>query len=333
MKNNSLISVIIPVYQAEKWLHKCLNSIVCQTYKEIEIIAVDDGSSDNCGRICEEYAFRDSRVRVLHQQNRGVSAARQAGLNLAKGDYVIYVDSDDWVEHDMISKLYDKAIQDEVDVVICDYFEDRNNKSTYISQKPKSLENRKLLIQLLNQQLHGSCCNKLVKRDCYDKYNVKFPVGINIYEDLFVMCQFVYNGAKVSYLPNAFYHYNLAMNDNSLSMRISMKGVEEKMKFVDMMNQLICMGETEKLYIIKKSILRDLFQLNQKQLLQTTYREIHKAVINEGKNYHLFTPHGYVLSMALKNRYVYAHFCFLLSLFFIKIKNLVKKRFLKTQKK
>ena len=95
------ISVIVPVYKVEPYLRKCLDSIVNQTYRNLQIILVDDGSPDNCGKICDEYAARDRRIEVIHQENGGISAARNAGLNLADGDYIGWVDSDDWIEPEM----------------------------------------------------------------------------------------------------------------------------------------------------------------------------------------------------------------------------------------
>ena len=95
------ISVIVPVYKVEPYLRKCLDSIINQTYRNLQIILVDDGSPDNCGAICDEYASKDSRIEVIHEENGGVSAARNAGLKLAAGDYIGWVDSDDWIEPDM----------------------------------------------------------------------------------------------------------------------------------------------------------------------------------------------------------------------------------------
>ena len=96
--NQGLVSIIVPVYKAEKYIHRCIDSLLAQTYKNIEAVLVDDGSPDNCGAICDEYAAKDSRVKVFHQQNRGVSAARNTGLAHIKGEWITFVDSDDYIE-------------------------------------------------------------------------------------------------------------------------------------------------------------------------------------------------------------------------------------------
>lgn len=102
---NPKISIIVPVYEVEPYIHKCVDSILAQTFTDFELILVDDGSPDNCGEICDEYEENDSRIRVIHKENGGPSSARNAGLNIAKGDYIGFVDSDDWIETDMYEML------------------------------------------------------------------------------------------------------------------------------------------------------------------------------------------------------------------------------------
>lgn len=116
------VSVVIPVYKAEAWLHRALDSICAQSLNNWECILVDDGSPDRSGEICDEYAEKDRRFRVIHQKNGGVSSARQAGIDAAKGEYSIHIDPDDWVEPTMLEELYHKAKEDNADMVICDYY-------------------------------------------------------------------------------------------------------------------------------------------------------------------------------------------------------------------
>ena len=104
-----MISVIVPIFGVENYLKRCVDSIIAQTYKELEIILVDDGSPDNCPKICDEYAISDSRVKVVHKQNGGLMSARQAGLRVANGEYVTFVDGDDWIEPDMYQKIHDSV--------------------------------------------------------------------------------------------------------------------------------------------------------------------------------------------------------------------------------
>lgn len=99
-----MVSIIVPIYNVEQYIPKCIESILAQTYRDFELILVDDGSPDNCGKICDEYAKQDSRVHVIHQENKGVSAARNAGISLAKGEYIMLVDSDDFITENMLEK-------------------------------------------------------------------------------------------------------------------------------------------------------------------------------------------------------------------------------------
>lgn len=102
---NPLISVIIPVYKVEKFLHRCVDSVINQTYKNLEIILIDDGSPDNCGNICDEYAKKDTRIKVIHQENQGLSGARNSGLNIAKGEYIYFIDSDDYIKKNTLENM------------------------------------------------------------------------------------------------------------------------------------------------------------------------------------------------------------------------------------
>ena len=121
METSPKISIIVPVYKVEKYLCRCLDSIVAQTFTDWECILIDDGSPDNSGKICDEYAEKDGRFRVIHQENAGVSAARNAGLDAARGEWIGFVDSDDWVESNMYEYLYNNALETKSDVVICGF--------------------------------------------------------------------------------------------------------------------------------------------------------------------------------------------------------------------
>ena len=144
----SLVTIIIPVYNAERWLCRCLNSVINQTYQNLEIILINDGSLDGSANICDEYATKDHRIRVIHQKNCGVSASRQKGIDYATGEYLIHVDSDDWVDKDMIAQLYSKAIEGNYDMVICDYYEEFNRKTNYCCQNPNTTDTQSLLHKL-----------------------------------------------------------------------------------------------------------------------------------------------------------------------------------------
>ena len=209
------VSVIVPVYKAEKYLRKCVDSILAQTFKDFEVLLVDDGSPDKSGEICEEYAKKDPRVRVFHKENGGVSSARQCGLDNARGEYTIHADPDDWVEPNMLEELYAKAKAEDADMVICDYYVNDRRGQRYVRQQPSALDHETVLRELF-QQLHGSCWNKLVRRACYREYDVSFPLEISFCEDLYVNTSLLLHDISVTYCSSAFYHYVQGVNENSI---------------------------------------------------------------------------------------------------------------------
>lgn len=209
------VSVIVPVYKAEAYLHRCVDSLLAQTFHDFEILLINDGSPDKSGEICDEYQLKDPRVRVIHKENGGVSSARQCGIDNALGEYTIHADPDDWVESSMLKELYDKAKEENADMVICDYIEEYKNRRIYHKQQPTSLDHDTVLKELF-LQLHGSCCNKLIRLSCYRKFRVKFPLELSCNEDQYVCASFLIHPLKISYISKAFYHYRQDANINSL---------------------------------------------------------------------------------------------------------------------
>lgn len=321
--NHPEISIIIPIYNREDTLAHCLDSVKSQTFQDWEALLVDDGSTDGSGVICDEYADSDQRFRAIHLVNGGASKARQEGVNQAEGTFVIHIDSDDWVESDMLQSMHDKAVSEQADIVICDFIEENNGKSRLCKQCPNSLDADEILKEMLLQQLHGSCCNKLVRRVCYNAANVSFPEGVNIFEDLFVTCQLLRNHPKVSYLPCAFYHYIIGQCEDNLTKRISLKGVNEKMQFVRLMSKQQFTTEHEELFLFKKDVLVDLFLLKEYRKMYDTYPEIHSRIVAEKKGFNVFTPYRYVLAHALKGYVLYANLLLRISYGLIRIKKLI----------
>ena len=226
MNHTPKVSVIVPVYKAEAYLHRCVDSLLAQTFADFEVILVDDGSPDGSGAICDEYARKDDRVKVVHQKNSGVSMARQKGLDNAQGEYVIHADPDDWVEPDMLQELYAKAKEENADMVICDFYTQYKDHMYLNRQKPSALDHDTVQCELF-QQLHGSCCNKLVRRVCYNKFHIKFPVGVSYCEDLLTNATLLSHDIKVAYLPKAFYHYDQTINPNSIVRKFTHKSFED----------------------------------------------------------------------------------------------------------
>lgn len=231
------VSVILPVYNAATTITRMLDSLRDQTLVDFEVLMIDDGSTDNSGAILDEYAQKDNRFRVVHKKNEGVSAARQTGVELAQGEYVIHADSDDWVDQTMLEELYAKAENNDADVVICDFFSNTDTGQTLCKQRPSELKADVILRELF-QQLHGSCWNKLVRQACYNKYNVRFPKGINHCEDLLFWAQLLqHNDVKVSYLPKAFYHYYV--NSNSITRHYTRSTYEMRLKYLTNLYEIL----------------------------------------------------------------------------------------------
>lgn len=216
MNNEPKISVIVPVYNAEQYLCRCIDSILSQTFTDFELLLIDDGSSDKSGDMCDGYAQKDSRVRVFHKENGGVSSARQCGIDIAQGEYIIHADSDDWVESSMLYDMYEEALKTNADIILCDYYIDSNRNSIVVRQAPSSC-NAKDVLRDLFHTLHGSLCNKLIRISCYTEHGIYFPKDMSLCEDLFVVCSMLKNDIKVSYIPQAYYHYVQDANDFSIT--------------------------------------------------------------------------------------------------------------------
>ncbi len=208
-----LISIIVPIYQVELYLEKCIDSIINQTYKNLEIILIDDGSPDRCGAICDEYAGKDSRIRVIHQKNGGLSAARNAGLDIAKGDYIQFVDSDDWIEPEACETVLTIAEEQHADIVCFGFcWLLPTGETTLVSVNSSSeIEEAAVIKQLICKKsvIRNFAWNKLFVRKLFD--GVRFPVG-RTYEDICVTYQLVHKADKIYATKAILYHYVLIRN-------------------------------------------------------------------------------------------------------------------------
>lgn len=214
------VSIITPVYKAEKYINRCLDSILSQTFSDWECILVDDGSPDNSGLICDEYAKLDSRFRVIHKKNGGVADARQVGIDAAFGEFSIHVDPDDYIKSSLLGDMYSEAIRQNVDVLVCDYtVVFGSGKELKVVQKPLGNSTDALFEDILLQRLHGSLCNKIVRQSCYKDYGVRFYPGINNCEDVLIWGQLSKCALSVGYLPNSYYYY--CLNENSITSKNS----------------------------------------------------------------------------------------------------------------
>ena len=214
----TLISIVLPIYNIEKYLTDCIESVINQTYKNIEIILVDDGSEDNCATICDNYANKDKRIKVIHKENGGLSDARNAGLKIATGEYITFIDSDDIIDKQYIENLFEILVENNADIAICNYkeIEEKNNyKQLPKNYKPKNeidiFDNIESLKQMYTSHKHGMvfvAWAKLYKKELFIKNNIKYPEG-KIHEDTYTTYKLLYYAKKVVFTEKELYFYRL----------------------------------------------------------------------------------------------------------------------------
>lgn len=205
---NPLISIIVPIYKVELYIKKCIESILNQNYRNIEIILVDDGSPDNCGAICDEYAEKDDRITVLHKENGGQSSARNAGLDIASGDYIGFVDSDDWIEPEMFESLINLAELKGADIVQCGFrsvLDDESINRVYNDEDADFNNNEKVLSAYFNQKkINDVLWNKLYKRNLFDDLRM---IEGRLYEDTIIISELLLRTNIFVNIKNTYYNY------------------------------------------------------------------------------------------------------------------------------
>lgn len=230
---NSLISVIVPVYNVEKYLKRCIDSILNQTFKRIEIILVNDGSSDNSPIICDEYCDRYENIKVIHKENNRVAAARNDGVKIAVGKYIALVDSDDWIESNMLEEMYNKAEEFNTDITMCD-FRKVGVEFEYTVSQPirKGYYNRSMieselfpcLIMFENIEFPPTItnCTCLFRREFLIENNLFYDEDIHYCEDSIFGSKAMYNAKRFYYMKNKYF-YNYFYNPSSTTSACNMK--------------------------------------------------------------------------------------------------------------
>lgn len=306
---NPLISIIVPVYNAEKYLSKCLDSIIAQTFEDWECIIVNDASPDGGGKIILSYAQKDGRFKVITKSiNEGVSKARQTGLENSCGKYVIHADPDDTVDKNWLQELYHTAESEQADITICDFERIYASKTVTCCQKPSSLNNEDILEDLVYERIWGVSWNKLIRRECFVKWNISFHPEMDMWEDLYVTCKLLMCGAKVAYVPKVLYYYDSKTNPNSFVNHTKYEHVRSVMIFVDEISPILVQPRfDEGWYNIKKKVKGWLFQFNASQNeLSHTYQEVNIRLISEGKKSKPLS-YNYCLALAIDGHTKLAH--------------------------
>ena len=222
----SKVSIIVPVYNVEQYIERCLNSIVSQTYANLEIILVDDGSTDSSGNICKKYSEKDKRIKYIYQENKGLSGARNAGIDNSTGDYLCFIDSDDWVERDYLMSAMKIFDNDKVDIAIFGYFissenDDKISTKGWLNKEFKIVDKNtalKLLVEDININSHA--WDKIFKKELFK--TVRFPVGKN-FEDIFIMHEIFNSCEKIAISKQPKYHY--FERENSIARNYNTKNV------------------------------------------------------------------------------------------------------------
>ncbi len=223
---NDLISVIIPIYNVEEYLNQCIESVIKQTYRHLEIILVDDGSPDKCPEICDMWAKKDNRIKVIHKQNGGLSDARNAGIDLSTGKYIAFVDSDDWIMPEMYEKMLHTLENENADICACNILACYPDENVVCGNNDYFVGNSEQTLDLLysDTKYPVSAWNKLYKRKCWD--NLRFPVG-KICEDAFTTYLLIHNANYIIQIPEALYCYRIRSN-SIMTSDFSIKRMDEE---------------------------------------------------------------------------------------------------------
>lgn len=201
------VSIIVPVYGVERFLPQCIESLINQTYEDLEIILVDDGSKDNSGKICEEYAKTDNRIKVHHKTNGGLTSARNYGIEHASGEWIMHVDGDDWIEPNTIERLVEKAEKKNAEVVFCNFSFDYPDKGSILPHFYDWNKNgREGLVEYISTT--WTClCGSIQKKRLYDEHRLRSPEGINYCEDFHLIVRLCFFAGKMANVSKPLYHY------------------------------------------------------------------------------------------------------------------------------
>ncbi len=316
-KQKPLISIIVPVYKVEKYLKRCVESLRKQTYSNLEIILVDDGSPDSCPMMCDFYAQEDERIKVIHQSNSGLSGARNSGLEIATGDYIGFVDSDDYVSDKMYEMLLTEMMNKDADIAICRYV--RFNGELAASDEVdgisdiKVMKNKEALENLYGAdgEVYTVAWNKLYRRTVLS--DIRYPLG-KINEDEFTTYKIICNAKNVILLENVLYYYfyndnSITTNENYLVNRDIYEAYEARLEYFQKRGIEGLEPKNAKLYldriIERNKKLREINKEKSKELLvfyRTKYSDFRKMVSGVGYLIYYISPALYYTIVSIKER-------------------------------
>lgn len=280
------ISIIVPIYNVEKYLEQCINSIIEQTYQNLEIILVDDGATDNSGKICDEYLKKDNRIKVIHKQNGGLSDARNAGVEIATGDFIGFVDSDDYIEKDMYELLHRNMLKEGADISCCNRFLVYENKiEVYGTDEYYEVMNSSRAIEFscMIGYIGISAYTKLYQKELFDE--IRYPKG-KINEDMYTTYKLFDKANKVIYDATPKYYYRQRKGSITNSKKINVNAIEAsrelmvfvKEKYPEIMNAAI------KNYIYSSIGVYDNIVKNKSKTVET--QRLKNQIIEEVRKYY-----------------------------------------------
>lgn len=235
------VSIIVPVYKVEKFLERCVESIIKQTYQNIEIILIDDESPDECPKMCDQYEIKDNRIKVIHKKNGGLSDARNAGLDIASGEYIAFVDSDDWIEADFIETLYMNAEREKADISVVGYqliWEDGRIRRFSRDEEYYVFDRENAIRELLKQQkFQCMVCQKMYRKQIFE--TIRFPVG-KIYEDVAIGLSTFLKAERV--VVSGKVKYNYFQRSDSI---VNAKFDKRKLFFLECCNKIIDYSDSQ----------------------------------------------------------------------------------------
>lgn len=282
------LSVVVPVYKVEQYIHQCVDSILDQTFTDFEIILVDDGSPDKCGEICDEYTKKDSRVKVIHKKNGGLSDARNFGIDIAQGEYITFVDSDDKIDKYMYYDMLKNLEENDLDIICCDTYIVRGNNKKFRPRydNDKIFDKNESIVEILNGNIDNAAWNKIYKRCLFEK--IRYPKG-RIYEDVATTYKLFYLANRVGYLKKPYYYYYkrkgsiVASAFNSKSRYDCFLGYKERVEFA-IENKIKCLDECIKLAVETALSTLTAFYANNDSENSERFRNV-ELFIKEYENY------------------------------------------------
>lgn len=308
------ISIIIPIYKVEKYLDKCVESVVNQTYKNLEIILVDDGSPDNCPKMCDEWAKKDKRIKVIHKENGGLSDARNKGLDIATGDHIMFLDSDDYVSTQICEKLLDLSLKNNADISMCDllsFYEDEDLPIVNANYETIVLNRAQIIEQIYKPTLNllMVAVAKLYKKEVLK--NIRYPIG-RLHEDEFVIHRVIYEANNFAYTTEKLYYY--------LKRRESITAVKKQKNITDVLEAFKNRYDFLNEKFPENKNRNNLFYIGMLRAVYATKfwatKELKNEILKTYKSLYKQTKH-----VGFKNRLFY-HFPHLTAFVFKKIKRL-----------